>query len=1365
MSASIELLSSYVPAMIRHRLAGPGLDGPGGRLDRSPAAVLLVDISGFTRLTERLAVHGATGLEELTSILNAYFHGLIERITEQGGDVVKMAGDALVALWRESEPGESLSSLTLKAGRCARLLQASMGEYECGGGIRLVSKMGIGAGEIVGMYVGGALERREMILAGDPLAQIGLAERLARPGDVVLSPEAWELVQGVAFGKPLEQGCMRLTGLEAPPPRPLVPPMLGPESRSSLQSFIPGAIRTRLEAGQTDWIAELRRLTVLFVNLPPISIESPDVIEKTQEIVSVIQGALYRYEGSLNKLSVDEKGTILLAALGLPPLAHSDDARRGLMAAKAIREALLKLGLRSAIGVSTGRVYCGEVGNPRRREYTVIGRSVNLAARLMQAAKEGSEILCDEATFHAARRCFEFQTLPPRAFKNIEGLVPLYRPEAVIPACEGGRPTIGRVEERGLLADRLDALAGGRGGLVIVEGEPGIGKSQLIKDLVLRAAERDLLTLSGRSDAVERTAPYHAWRPVISGILGLDEEANASTRADQLLERLASFPELLRLAPLLNGIVLVNLAENQRTSQMAGQVRADNINDLLLGLLRRAVDRAPTVLILEDAHWFDSASWTITLEAARLLSNALIVVTSRGPEEVGFPGEYSRLQEVPGAVMIRLDALGSEDALALACRRLRVENLPPPAADLFLRKAQGNPFFCEELAFALRDSGLLVIEGDHCRVAPGVDLDSVSIPDQVEGVVNGRIDRLDPPEQLALKVASVIGRLFAVSLLREVYPIEPERERLPIILDSLTRLALILNEEPEPELAYLFRHVVTRDVVYDLMPFAQRRQLHRAVAEWYERTPSGEAATSYPRLAYHWARAGDDARAIDTLEKAADEVLQGGAYQEAIGFLTEVLDRHEVSQAAPEPARRARWEFLLGEAYLGLGQLVPSRVHAERALVLLGKPVPGPTKLPGDLAVHVALMIKRRIWPVAEGRLSSEVAQSRRLASATFGLIGQLSYFDQDRTLGIYAAIRSLNLAEGAGISRELARSLAVMSIACGLVPAHFLAKFYARRAFETAERLECLATRAWVRLLTGMYYLGIARWSEGRENLSAAVDIADGIGDWRRWEEASGELARLDFYNGRFEEGERRFAEFGEEASRRNHGQALAWSRHGRAMILIRLGRVPEALALLEASLTLPPEVLGIGDLILRSGLLAEAYQALGDWSSARSAAESTLGLMRGNPPIVSYTLEGYAGAAEAYLALRERDELGTSQQDRKLLMARAETLIGGLRRLARVYPIAKPRLWLLEGKIRWLEGRVGPARRAWRRSLRSAEQLAMPLERALALQEIGRHFDPADPAHRETLELAIVAFDQLGAVDEATRARLALSEPRVNA
>jgi len=1341
MSASLEVLSTYIPAMLQERLRSGFSTLADLEVDRREGAILFADIQGFTVLTERLALLGSKGSELLSDAVNAYFDRLIELIAAHGGDVVKMAGDAVIALWPASA-GDSPKSSTLRASACGLAIQRTLQDYRVAEGVRLSSKVGIGAGEVASVFVGGERERWDWLLVGSPLVQMGQAEHLAGAGDVVLSTEAWAMVREGSLGDPLDRGFVRLREIRPIAPRPIESSRITDDLAQTVRSFVPGAIRARLDAGQERWLAELRRLTVLFINVPLLDLDAPGADRLAREIVRLVQNRLYRHEGSLNKVSVDEKGTTLVAAFGLPPLAHRDDARRSIRASAEIRDGLRAIGVECSIGIASGRVYCGEIGNARRREYTMMGRVVNLAARLMQAARAGSETLCDEETTRVSRGCFDFETLPPRPLKNIEGLVHLFRPLREISGCGESRTAVGRAIERSRLIGRLDALREGRGGLVVIEGEPGIGKSRMLAELVDQAGARGVATLIGAGDAIERSSPYHAWRPLFRSLLG-DADPIAWIGEDA---------EAVALAPLLNPVLALDLPENEQTAPMTGQVRLDNTNDLLLRLLGRVAGSRPTLLVLDDAHWLDSASWSLALRIPRGMAGSLLVVASR-PMTSTFPIEHESLLQMADEIL-SLGSLPDEDMLALARDRLGVAPPPPPVEALILGRAQGSPLYCEELSYALRDAGLLQFEAGECRVVPGVDLASLGIPDSVEGIINDRIDRLPPSEQMALKVASVIGRLFSLRLLRDVHPIEPDRPDVPRYLDSLSRLELILRAKPEPDLSFIFRHVITRDVVYNLLPFAQRMKLHHEVALWYERTQNIDLSTLDPLLAYHWSMAGEEHRAIDYLERAGDRAYRDGAYREAVGFFEQAVAFQARVAPGLAPSREARWEYLMGEASLSLGRLGQSWQHVGRALALLGKPVPTLLRLPMTFLAQIASQAFRRmkpgrarpLSPVGQESAEARARDTRRLASSAFGLVGQLCYFDQNKPIGIYAALRSLNLAEPDGASPELARALAVMCVASGLVPFHPLAEVYRNRAMDMAGRIKDLGSRAWVVQLTGMYDLGVGRWDRSRASLEEAVAIHRKLGDLRRWEESSGELARLDFCLGHFDESIRRFREFGEVADLREHDQALAWSLHGRAKSLLRLGRIDEALELLERSLALPIEALGDGDRILRSGLLGLLHARRHDWSNARRFADETARIIHQSPPMVSYSLEGYAGMTDAYLTLWEA---GQGPVARRL----AWQSIGSLRRIARVYPIGWPRVRICEGKAYRLEGRTSRARRALTEAIRLAEASTMPFEQALAHHEFAESLDPDDPARPDSIAKALAIFERLGAADWIAR------------
>ncbi len=346
-----------------------------------------------------------------------------------------------------------------------------------------------------------------------------------------------------------------------------------------------------------------------------------------QQVFSELQTTLYRHEGSVNKLSIDEKGLTLVAAMGLPPLSHGDDPARGLSVALEMHAKLRGIGAQGAIGVATGRVYCGEIGGTDRREYTVIGDAVNVAARLMQLASES--VLCDAATHHATRERFAFEALPLVPIRGKTNPVPVFRPTGRTTTIGRAGPLFGRSTEREFLGVCLEDVIAGNGRRVVIEGEPGIGKSRLVADLADRARSLGVAVLEGQADGVEKSTPYYAWRSIVARLLGVDGLEGTDECQTRALERFNGDPELLLQAPLLNAFLPLDLPENEFTTSMAGRVRAENTHDLVVRLMDDAVRRSPTVLFLEDAHWLDSASWALTLQVSRRVPTTLLILTMR----------------------------------------------------------------------------------------------------------------------------------------------------------------------------------------------------------------------------------------------------------------------------------------------------------------------------------------------------------------------------------------------------------------------------------------------------------------------------------------------------------------------------------------------------------------------------------------------------------------------------------------------------------------------------------------------------------------------------------------------------------------
>jgi class 3 adenylate cyclase/tetratricopeptide (TPR) repeat protein len=1355
-AAESAALASFLPDRLLRRLAEAPEAAGRPHADRMVGALLLADISGFTAITERLARRGAGGAEELRGLLDGAFEPLLDLIGGTAGDVLKFAGDALLACWpAEGHNAErALAGATASAAGCAEAMQAVLDRYAAAKRLPLALRIGIGAGEVVVLDVGGERERRELLVAGEAVPQTtGAAER-AQPGLVALSPAALDL---------LERGL-------AGPPAPAVPARDPVEVPAALVApYLPRAMLASMVAGHEEWLAELRQITVVFANLPDLDHRAG--LDQAQEVMAALQSALYRYEGSINKLSVDEKGTTLVAAFGLPPLTHEDDPARGVQAALAMREALAAMGRRAAIGVTTGRAFCGTVGSPRRREYTMLGAVVNLAARLMQEAGDG--VLCDAATAEAARTALAFEALAPALVKGRTDPVPVFRPgrpgRGPVRGPEPVRrvPLVGREAERARLAGALDRLLAGAGDpsgpvrVLVLEGEAGAGKSRLVAELADQAAAAGVPLLAGAGDAVERNTPWHAWRELFARLAPFDAR-DRDDRRRAVLELLGPDPALTDLVPLLNPVLALDLPETAATAELGGQGRAAGARDLLIRLLRAVLD-GPAVLVVEDAHWLDSASTGLVLALSRERLPVLLVVATRSPGDAGTLaddlawGAYRRLLRAPDVERLVLDRLSREAVAALVGQRLGTEEVPEVLVRLVEDKTEGNPLFTEELTFALRDAGLVrVVDGKVELVSEVGDVLESRIPQTVHGAVTSRIDRLTPTQQLTVKVASVIGRVFAVGILRDVHPLrQVVAMHLSEDLDEIERADLTVLDTPEPDLSYLFKHVIVQEAAYNLMLLSQRRQLHRSVAEWYERYDVGDLAV----LAHHWRLADVPDKAARYLEQAGAEALREGAYAEAVRFFTLLLDIDAAAPGGPphpgrggtphaRAIRRASWEHQLGDAYLGLGQLAPEQEHLHAALALLGRRTPASgRRLPARLAWQTGEQLRNRVWPRPLVARSPVARAALEEAAEVYERLFLVDYHASRRTRAVHQAVKGLNLAEAAGSRAAQARLAAACSVSAGLLARHRLAEAYLRRAFAALEGTGDASARAWVLQAAALYGIGVGRWAEVQERLEEAEGIVRRLGDPRRLAEITGLQVWERYFRGELAAVPPMLAELDRLGRQSGDAQVRSWAVAGHAVAGLRTGNPEEA----AAALGRRPAPASEAMLALQLGDRARAVEAL-----RRALAQAS------RPPVKCYWFDLYAMSAEVALALWV-DRRGRDGGDAGPWRAMTVQAIGYLDRFARVFPIGEPRARLHRGLLAWTDGRPGPARRDWRAALAASTRLGMRYEQALALDVLGRHGEPGQrPAARER---ARTLFERLGVRDltspEVLATRLAMGGP----
>lgn len=1414
--ALADVLASYVPRLIQNRIiADPSpIEFPVS--DELQAAVLFADISGFTRLTERLAERGPTGVETLARVLNEYFGQLIDIIHEYGGDVAKFAGDAVIAVWDIASNAGTAGSVsradqwqwTMRAAECALTIRERLTNYKAEDQ-NLYLKLAVSMGSITSAHVGGVFNRWEFLLTGNPLIEVGIANNLAQAGEILVTPSAWKLIRNDSIGEPIEfelkdtiaQGG-RLTGLNKPssifttPNPPVIPEGV----ENSLRAYIPGAIINRLTAGQSAWIAELRRVTVLFINLPDLN-QSTE-LEKAQNIARLIQRSVYRYEGSINKINVDDKGITIVAALGLPPFSHEDDPARGVQAALMIRKELSSLGVRSCIGITTGRIFCGSVGNETRREYTAIGNAVNLSARLMGAAgnqdeliaKVGIPILCDRATYDSARDAIEFQSLPPQQVKGRADAVEVFHPlEVKKSVIRPKTELIGRQEEKIIIANALQELARGTvHQTIILQGEAGIGKSRLFEDLTRQAETLRVKMFSGGGDGIEKNSSYYAWRPIFNRILGLEElltqpeiaEENRAAIHSKVLAKLNEMDaDLARYAPLLAVLLPIPIDDNELTSALIGEIRAGNTRELLTRLLNHEAKQAPLLIVMEDLHWFDSASWALLADVQQKVGPILLALNTR-PLTDPIPVQFKQITDTPETRLIKLEAMMLDDVEALVCQRLGVKSIPPMIGRLIREKSEGHPFFAEELAYALREAGILIVEDQEARIsAQFTNFEELTLPDTLQAAITNRIDSLNASQQLTLKVASVIGRIFAFRVLQAIHPIEADKPSLHDYMESLTRLSLTLVESETPDLAYIFKHVVTQEVAYNLMLYSQRRQLHQAVAEWIEQSNENNIESFYPLLAYHWSQAAEISdvtrnthvieKAVSYLEKAGDQAVQNYANREVIQFFSQALDwetrlPRPVGKSAlrERHIRRARWHSRMGLAHYGLGSLPDCEKHIRQALLELGHRLPTSSAM---FALGVLPQLVRQVFHrYVPSRIGSVRGREREIMleiARLYELMGRMYFYSNETLPIIYTILNFLNTAEKAGTSPELANAYSGTAVMSGFAQLHPLAETYVNRAIAVAKEVNQPSNLITVNVVTSVYQISVGKWDEVRQKAGEAKAICEDLGDSRQWGDSIILLAESAFIAGHISDALKNQTILLEDARRRNSPLHIGWGLAGVAANNIRLGNEAVTVPMLEEALQILEEIPNRASSINTNALLALAYQRLGEHEKAEEYADTVLKLAEGISPTVYALIIGFAAVAEVYFQLWEnalrfdRAQRGHAPGtlDPEPLKSSAEKALKLLRAFKGVFPIGQAYALYYQGWYESLTGKRQAAMKSWHSGLEAAKKYNVRYEEGVIRLKLASSATDDLNTRREHIQRAIEIFETMGAARELNSLKMA--------
>jgi len=726
------------------------------------------------------------------------------------------------------------------------------------------------------------------------------------------------------------------------------------ERLATLQHAAPSALQQRILSTRKQIEGERKLVTILFTDI----VGSTALAERLDpeewgEIVSgahaCVSQAIYRYEGTIAQLLGDG----VLAFFGAP-LAHEDDAERAVRAGLDIlasaQEYAAELHAKKRIddfqmrvGLNTGLVVVGSIGSDLHMDYLAVGDSVNLAAR-MQSAADPNTVLISESTHRLVAKLFDFQDRGEITVKGKSEPTQVYH---VIGARAAGAvrtrgieglesPLVGREREMQTLLSRVDELLKGHGQIVSVTGEAGLGKSRLVAEARRNDKGRGasdansspdtrhsspVTWLEGRSLSYQTTMPYAPFVDLFTKYFDLHADETDLEKYQKICARVAELlpGRVAETAPFIARLLEIKIsgedAERVRylePPQLRGRIFAA-VSSFIEGL----ASATPLVLVLEDLHWVDPTSLDLIEQLMPLTDQKRVTIVALFRPQRQEPAW--RFHEVAARdfahryTAIALEPLDEAQSGQLVANLLEIEDLPEKVRALILKKAEGNPFFVEEVIRSLLDAKLVLRSDGHWRATR--EIENITVPNTLAGVIAARLDRLDEPAKRAAQTAAVVGREFQYDVLTDV---SDAPQSLEPALVTLQRRELVREKSRQPQPVYAFKHALVQETAYGSILMSKRRGLHRRVAECLERIDKGQVND----IARHYLEAGDHVRALPYLVEAGDRAARAYSTPEAIGDYTRALEILKTVNDS-ELARRA---------YEGLGSALMLVYDIPRAL-------------------------------------------------------------------------------------------------------------------------------------------------------------------------------------------------------------------------------------------------------------------------------------------------------------------------------------------------------------------------------------------------------------------------------------------------
>ncbi|MFN2189822.1 MAG: tetratricopeptide repeat protein [Candidatus Promineifilaceae bacterium] len=956
-------LVPYMPIDRRHALAQSRDLG-----DRTTGSALFADVSGFTALTGALMreLGPKRGAEEVLVYLNPVFDSLIGELHLYGGVVISFAGDSITC-WLEGDNGG-------RAVACAMAMQEVMRPYasmttEAGTPFSLHIKVAIAVGPARRFTVGMPEIQLVDVLAGDTLMRMAAAEGLAEKGEIVVDDS---VIARLSDALEIESWRTNSEGFRVavvadvykePVISPWPPLALDELDFAQVCSWLLKPVQERILAGR-GFLAELRPAVALFLRFTGINYDRDDNAgKKLTDYIRWVQSVIARTDGYLIQLTVGDKGSFLYVAYGAP-IGHDDNAVRAVAAALELRARSTSFdGIDQVqLGISAGRMWTGAYGAAARRTYGVMGNETNMAARLMGKAKPG-QILITRQVLDATMHHYRFNSLGEIQVKGREAPLPVWevidrRRGAASEWAQFDKAFVGRHESLELMFEALNETLQGKGQVLQLSGDAGIGKSHLAYHFSEEAESKGFRLAVASCQSITRSSTYSPWRQLFRVLLDLEEEDQ-----DSAIAKLTAFieeehPEWLVRLPLLGDLLALPIPENPTIAALDAGMRQKSLFSLVVEMIQYWASQTPIFLAIENAHWMDEASASLTEAIAKQMiagSKVLLLIVQRGLAPDDSP--LAQIRDLSHYQLVQLRELPDDDLADLVSGYLKGET-EPLLVDILREMTRGNPLFVGELVETLRQSNqiaqeevgvwrissdmlaalragdLLIRDEGQWLLKPDADLSSVKlgIPDSIHSIVLDRLDRLPEGHKLTLKVGSVIGHEFDLPLVGRAYPEQKDPGDLRQEAEELEDEELLQRKEMAEEI-YFFRHHTTQEVAYETLLFTQRQQLHRSVAI----AMRDDRHTTPTQIAHHAFLGQEWALSLEYNAVAGERAKDLYANQQGIDFFEKALKSAQKMPEEETAEKSKAIHLALGELLVSTAKYGAADEHLRAALELAQK--------------------------------------------------------------------------------------------------------------------------------------------------------------------------------------------------------------------------------------------------------------------------------------------------------------------------------------------------------------------------------------------------------------------------------------------